>query len=79
MRNSEVAKKWSKGERASSRHMRTDGCELKSYGLLIGDTDSRGFKFALDYTAAGGAFVSRTTSKHVGCAKRYADRVEEVN
>jgi hypothetical protein len=57
-------------------HFTTDGLELRSYGLLIGYTiirNRRPCKVVRDFTKAN--FVSKTTSRHVNLAKRYADLV----
>ena len=50
-------------------HMSTDGNNLFSYGLRIGET-IEGNKVVYDYTAKSGHFHSMTTSQHVGLAKQ---------
>ena len=50
--------------------MSTDGFDLYSYDLLIGETVGRE-KVLHDYTAGGLGFISQTTSQHVNIA-RYA-------
>ena len=85
MRNRDVVRAWREGRTASNHHMKTDGEKLWSYNLVIGYTlrhhTPYSQKVALDYTSerAGhcSAFVSMTTSCHVGLAKRVADKVEE--
>lgn len=74
MRNSEVIKAWINGTYAQSEHLKTDSYNLWSYKLLIGTRENR-VPVVFDYTAGGGAFVSATTSKHVGLARRAAGQV----
>ena len=55
-------------------HMSTDGNNLFSYGLRIGETIEGNLgvpiKVVYDYTAKSGRFYSQTTSQHVGLAKQ---------
>jgi hypothetical protein len=73
LRNEEVAKAWAHSLPAKSGNMWTDGQDLRSYGLLIGETDCGGMKILHNWTAKGKGFVSMTTSMHVGIASAYAD------
>ena len=75
LKNHEVARLWSQQSRPAKNHngsFRSDGMNLYSYNLLIGETTSRGEKLIYDYTA-NGDFYSITTSRHVGYGKYYAD------
>ena len=74
MRNSEVARSWWNGRKASSKHLKTDGINLWSYNLLIA-TIKNGNRVVFDYTSRGGHFYSVTTSKHVGLAARHGNLV----
>ena len=74
MRNDAVVHAFSRGQRARAGALRTDGRSLWSYDLKIAEKTLGGVIVA-DYTAGGGRFVSQTTSKHVGLAKRVADTV----
>ena len=70
MTNSKVIKAWVSGEAAKAANLRTDGINLFSYDLQIGDTMVSGRKVIYDYTAMGShGWVSQTTSVHVGLAK----------
>ena len=74
MRNADIVQAWSKssvGYKGIMRttHMSTDGGNLFSYGLRIGETIN-GAKVVYDYTANSGHFYSMTTSQHVGLAKQ---------
>eukprot|EP01051_Picozoa_sp_SAG22_P020013 SAG22_NODE_3885_length_1483_cov_2.278902_1_plen_69_part_00 len=60
-----------------SLRMSTDGENLWSYNLLIGETLG-GDKVVKDYTANGIGFYSNTTSTHVNLAKEYADKSAAV-
>lgn len=54
----------------------TNGKELYSYGLLIGDTFAGGRKRLFCHTRSDGTgekFRSMTTSQHVGMARQWAD------
>lgn len=81
--NANVAKRWSEGKPAINYDgtFRTDGNNLWSYGVLIGYTKEgepcpHATKNAIDYTARTKNFISKTTSKHVAYAEKYADWVE---
>ena len=50
----------------------TDGFDLYSYNLKIGETINS-IKILYDYSAGAGWFVSMTTSHHVSKARVYAD------
>ena len=68
MTNREVAKSWSQGIAAASGNMSTDGRDIWSYAMLIGET------------MAGERVVYRrarsaTTTKHINLAARWADKV----
>ena len=76
MTNESVANAWRNNLIASTQNMRTDGVNLYSYNLRIGYTES-GKKVAINHTAAGGSFYSRTTSKHVSYAKKVSDVIEK--
>jgi len=67
----DVVEHWIHGEKAISysRTLWTDGRNLYSYRLRIGKTTINGKKIVYNYTRAG-EFVSQTTSRHVGLAKR---------
>ena len=72
--NGDVAKAWGRGHRKNARNMSTDGQKLWSYDLMIGYTTETGKKVLIDYTSAGGRFVSMTTSgKHISPSRVYAD------
>ena len=75
--NRGVIRAWVRGEpaRSSTGNLTTDGRTLWSYRLAIGTTDDNGASVALDYTRGGGAYISQTTSCHVGLARRSADCV----
>lgn len=75
MTNEYVAKSWKNNVIASTQNLRTDGANLYSYNLKIGYTEN-GKKVAIDHTASGGSFYSRTTSRHVSYAKRFSDVIE---
>ena len=55
-------------------NLHTDGFDLYSYNLKIGETID-GVKILYAYTAGAGRFVSMTTSHHVSRAGVYADIV----
>ena len=68
MNNLEVAKFWSEGRAGRSGNMSTDGKDIWSYSMLIGETVN------------GERIVYRrrrsvTTTKHINLAARYADKV----
>jgi hypothetical protein len=76
--NAGVARSWSHGRAAHNNNQSywTDGKDIYSYELKIGETRSGGTKVLWDYTAAGGDFRSMTTStKHVCNARSYADEI----
>ena len=61
MTNKQVAQSFIQGHRGSAGHIRTDGQDLFSYDLKIGET--RGAqKVVFNYTRSG-QFESQTTSK----------------
>lgn len=71
-----VAESWICGKPAQGHgSIRTDGCDLFSYNLLIGTTEN-GKKILFDYTR-GGVYMSATTSKHVGYARTLADDIRQ--
>ena len=73
MTNAKVINAWVNGQRAKGGNLRTDGINLFSYDLQIGDTMVSGRKVVYDYTAKGShGFRSQTTSVHVGIAKSAA-------
>jgi hypothetical protein len=74
MRNDAVVSAFSRGQSGRAGALRTDGRCLYSYDLKIAEKTLAGVVVA-DFTAGGGRFVSQTTSKHVGLAKRVADTV----
>ena len=74
MRNDAVVSAFSRGQRGAAGSLRTDGRSLWSYDLKIAEKTLGGIVVA-DFTSPGGHFVSMTTSKHVGLAKRVADTV----
>lgn len=68
MKNREVAKLWSQGIAAASGNMSTDGWDIWSYAMLIGETvDGE----RVVYRRARSA----TTTKHINLAARWADKV----
>ena len=72
--NSDVAEAWGRNRRKSASNMSTDGRELYSYDLMIGYTAEDGKKVLIDYTAAGGRFISMTTSgKHISPSRWVAN------
>ena len=77
VRNHLVPQYWAEGKEASNHTgcFHTDGTQLFSYGLLIGDTcEKTGSKVLRDYTAGGKwGYQSQTTSCHVGRARMHAD------
>ncbi len=77
VRNNIVVEKWIAGQPAKNHRgsFWTNGKELYSYSLQIGDTVSS-MKLLRDYTASGSfGFQSQTTSCHVGLAARHIDVV----
>jgi hypothetical protein len=73
--NEEIARAWRRGRPATGNRWHTDGRTLWSYRLVIGETNERGDKIVYDHTAPAGHGRSKTTSRHVNLAKRYADKV----
>jgi hypothetical protein len=63
-----IANAWFDGISKHTENMRTDGKNLYSYNLLIGQTLPDGAKVVINYT--GKNSVSQTTSKHVNAALR---------
>ena len=80
VRNLHVAEYWAEGKAVSNHtgSFRTDGTQLFSYDLLIGDTcEKTGSKVLRNYTARGKwGFRSQTTSCHVGRSFLSADIVD---
>ena len=74
MRNDAVVRAFSRGQPCAAGALHTDGRSLWSYNLKIAEKTLGGIVVA-DFTSPGGHFVSMTTSKHVGLAKRVADTV----
>lgn len=70
--NKRVIFSWLAKKPFKTANLSTDGLNLYSYMLCIGDTDKKGNKIVYDYTAKG-VFCSITTSTHVNMAKIYAD------
>ena len=76
----DVAIYWRDSEAASNStgNFSTDGANLYSYSLRIGETDDKGNKILLDYTSnTEYGFQSMTTSKHVGYGRRHADIIND--
>lgn len=74
MRNIDVVRSWARGDKAATANLHTDGRILWSYNLVIGETTDAG-KVSYCYTSGGSfGFVSQTTSKHVGLARRFAHK-----
>jgi hypothetical protein len=67
MTNAQVVQAWAAGKAGKAGNLSTDGVSLWSYRLQIGDTMLSGRKVVYDY-----GWVSQTTSRHVGLAKRFA-------
>lgn len=78
--NGTVPQYWVDGlaARSSTGAFSTNGQQLYSYDLLIGDTcDKTGAKILRDYTARGKwGYQSQTTSTHVGKARQYATIID---
>ena len=76
LQNHVVAEMWGRSRSASNHNgsFRSDGINLYSYNLVIGETNKRGEKIIHDYTT-NGHYYSVTTSRHVGYGKRHADIV----
>ena len=74
--NRDVVRAWQFGQVAAAGNLTTNGREIYSYQLQIGETRD-GEKVAFDYTSGGlREYYSMTTSKHVGMIKQVADIVE---
>jgi hypothetical protein len=73
MTNQEVTQNWINGKIGESLHMSTDGKSIFSYQMKIGQTLTNGEKQGLNVQKP--FFYSKTTSKHVGIVKRYADNM----
>ena len=80
VRNHYVPEYWAEGKPASNHNgsFTTNGKQLFSYSLLIGDTcEKTGSKVLREYTAGGKwGFQSMTTSCHVGKARCSADIID---
>ena len=80
VRNHLVPEYWAEGKAASNHTgcFHTDGKQLFSYNLLIGDTcEKTGSKVLRNYTARGKwGYQSQTTSTHVGRARTSADIID---
>ena len=75
-KNKQVAESFINGQHSQSGHLWTDGQNLFSYGLKIGET--RGAqKVVFNYTASG-EYRSKTTSTHVRLAERCGAKLIEV-
>jgi len=72
MAQSKVADCWAKGIPAKSWMGKfwTDGLCIYSYGLCIGTTNRNGKKIVFSYLQSTDTWVSPSTSKHVGFAKK---------
>lgn len=70
MHNIEVAKAWSEGRKAKSSNMSTDGTNIWSYSMLIGETIN-GERVAYRRSRSG------TTTKHINLTARYAHKVTD--
>ena len=69
MKNEKVVESWIRNEHGHSLNLSTDGKNLFSYSLKIGFTGPDDVKTVYDFTRSG-RFISMTTSRHVGMAKR---------
>ena len=72
MKNLDVIKSWSKGEKASGSNLKTDGTVLVSYDLIIG---YRSGSTNTIYNYRGKNSVSKTTARHVGQSLPHASMV----
>jgi hypothetical protein len=77
IKNELVIKMFINGMSSENKNMKTDGENLYSYNLKIGYTEN-GCKYVKDYTRTGGHFVSATTSRHIGIAKRLGAKTVSV-
>ena len=72
--NDQVIKSFLRNSSARAFRMHTDGTTLFSYDLKIAEWVQKdgclNSLIVYDYTASGNAFVSVTTSQHVGLIKR---------
>ena len=76
MKNIQVIEAFISGKKGKAGNLFTDGQDLYSYGLKIGET--RGSqKIVFDYTATG-QYKSQTTSNHVNATKRAGALLVEV-
>jgi hypothetical protein len=76
MKNKQVAQSFVDGNSGRAGRLWTDGNDLFSYGLKIGET--RGVqKVVFNYTRSGD-FKSQTTTKHVHLAKQCGALLVEV-
>ena len=76
MTNKQVAQLFISGNAARAGRLWTDGNDLFSYGLKIGET--RGAqKVVFNYTRSG-RFYSQTTSKHVRLTEQCGAKLIEV-
>lgn len=75
MKIDQVPKFWrnNASAKAFTNNYWTDGYELYSYQLKIGETLSDGTKVLYNYTKITNNFISATTSRHVNLAAFYAD------
>ena len=68
--NSQVINSFLNGSASRAGSLTTDGNALFSYNLKIAEwVEGRGL-IVYDFTSTGQAFVSQTTSQHVGLIKR---------
>ena len=76
MKNSKVIEAFILGKKGRAGNLFTDGQDLYSYNLKIGET--RGTqKVVFNYTSKG-EYESQTTSKHVNATKRAGALLVEV-
>ena len=90
MTNQQVVENWTQGKQGKSLHMSTDGKSLFSYEMKIGETwkidaskQERNIRDVMKHqlhqkvglNVQTPYFYSRTTSKHVGIVRRYADKM----
>ena len=74
--NHNVVQAWMNDKPFKSLRMSTDGKDLFSYNLCIGDTDpTTDGKILRDWTTKGIGYWSQTTSTHVNLARRFVDKV----
>ena len=88
MTNREVIKKWSKGKSGKGVNLFTDGCDLYSYGLIIGFTGDDRLKYVYNHTAhidmdwlgnkVKSHFISNTTSRHISLAREVGYAVNPI-